>query len=165
MATPNEKLATSLEALSKLQTNVGNVLKSNELSRTHRERLQKAGFLKDVISGWLVVTRPDDRPGDSTYWYASFWEFCLRYCTDKFNDNWCLSPEQSLLLHAETPSVPEQVVVWSKTASGNNRPLPFQTSIYDLKKELPSQEDLESINRSEERRVGKECRSRWSPYH
>ena len=23
----------------------------------------------------------------------------------------------------------------------------------------------ESIGRSEERRVGKECRSRWSPYH
>ena len=23
----------------------------------------------------------------------------------------------------------------------------------------------EVINRSEERRVGKECRSRWSPYH
>ena len=23
----------------------------------------------------------------------------------------------------------------------------------------------EAINRSEERRVGKECRSRWSPYH
>ena len=22
-----------------------------------------------------------------------------------------------------------------------------------------------AINRSEERRVGKECRSRWSPYH
>ena len=22
-----------------------------------------------------------------------------------------------------------------------------------------------SVNRSEERRVGKECRSRWSPYH
>ena len=24
---------------------------------------------------------------------------------------------------------------------------------------------VEVINRSEERRVGKECRSRWSPYH
>ena len=24
---------------------------------------------------------------------------------------------------------------------------------------------LESASRSEERRVGKECRSRWSPYH
>ena len=26
-------------------------------------------------------------------------------------------------------------------------------------------EDLETPVRSEERRVGKECRSRWSPYH
>ena len=25
--------------------------------------------------------------------------------------------------------------------------------------------DLEGVYRSEERRVGKECRSRWSPYH
>ena len=25
--------------------------------------------------------------------------------------------------------------------------------------------DLDDIVRSEERRVGKECRSRWSPYH
>ena len=25
--------------------------------------------------------------------------------------------------------------------------------------------DTSSISRSEERRVGKECRSRWSPYH
>ena len=24
---------------------------------------------------------------------------------------------------------------------------------------------LDEISRSEERRVGKECRSRWSPYH
>src|SRR2546427_5834229 len=26
-------------------------------------------------------------------------------------------------------------------------------------------ENVRSANRSEERRVGKECRSRWSPYH
>ena len=25
--------------------------------------------------------------------------------------------------------------------------------------------DLQTMVRSEERRVGKECRSRWSPYH
>src|SRR5260370_12701863 len=28
-----------------------------------------------------------------------------------------------------------------------------------------AQNALEQLNRSEERRVGKECRSRWSPYH
>ena len=25
--------------------------------------------------------------------------------------------------------------------------------------------NVQALNRSEERRVGKECRSRWSPYH
>src|SRR5258707_4341000 len=29
----------------------------------------------------------------------------------------------------------------------------------------PANEDLNADARSEERRVGKECRSRWSPYH
>ena len=28
-----------------------------------------------------------------------------------------------------------------------------------------SEEELLDMDRSEERRVGKECRSRWSPYH
>ena len=28
-----------------------------------------------------------------------------------------------------------------------------------------AQVEFEVVNRSEERRVGKECRSRWSPYH
>src|SRR2546425_1046703 len=31
---------------------------------------------------------------------------------------------------------------------------------YSLKDDIPAQ-----LDRSEERRVGKECRSRWSPYH
>ena len=30
---------------------------------------------------------------------------------------------------------------------------------------VPVREDLATPERSEERRVGKECRSRWSPYH
>jgi len=31
--------------------------------------------------------------------------------------------------------------------------------------EAPNDEVIASVLRSEERRVGKECRSRWSPYH
>ena len=31
--------------------------------------------------------------------------------------------------------------------------------------DIASQTNLLALNRSEERRVGKECRSRWSPYH
>ena len=43
-----------------------------------------------------------------------------------------------------------------------------QTSIYALfKSKIITNQELNSIyrKRSEERRVGKECRSRWSPYH
>ena len=31
--------------------------------------------------------------------------------------------------------------------------------------EIAKVQSTEASNRSEERRVGKECRSRWSPYH
>ena len=41
--------------------------------------------------------------------------------------------------------------------------LPFSTNIF--KKFFKSLFILLLNNRSEERRVGKECRSRWSPYH
>ena len=38
--------------------------------------------------------------------------------------------------------------------------------IFGMKKELRSRNLLKNHDlRSEERRVGKECRSRWSPYH
>ena len=44
-----------------------------------------------------------------------------------------------------------------------------ESSITGVKKvsfeNLPKQVNLKNIDRSEERRVGKECRSRWSPYH
>ena len=37
------------------------------------------------------------------------------------------------------------------------------TELYNSKKTIPAV--IEFRSRSEERRVGKECRSRWSPYH
>src|SRR5215475_15658527 len=101
MPTPNQKLAESLDVLKQLQSGGRRVFKSDDLSRTHRERLVQNGFLQEVIKGWLISSRPGARAGDSTPWYASFWEFYVRYCSDRFGGEWHLSPEQSLLLHAE----------------------------------------------------------------
>src|SRR2546430_16934094 len=47
---------------------------------------------------------------------------------------------------------------------------PFETVIEHLKDERYGKHDFPDVrltvaDRSEERRVGKECRSRWSPYH
>ena len=42
---------------------------------------------------------------------------------------------------------------------------PDDTMINTILNKYRTTRDVEEIKRSEERRVGKECRSRWSPYH
>jgi fido (protein-threonine AMPylation protein) len=143
MAQPNEKLAASLAALHDLQRQGQHVFRSGELSRVHRDRLVKSGFLQPVIKGWLMSASPSARPGDSTAWYASFWELCAAYCTQRFGTNWHLSPEQSLLLHAENTVVPTQTIVYSRKGHNNTTKLPFHTSIYDLKQsQLPPRNQI-----------------------
>ncbi|TGV65905.1 cell filamentation protein Fic, partial [Mesorhizobium sp. M00.F.Ca.ET.158.01.1.1] len=75
---------------------------------------------------------------DTTPWYASFWEFCAMYCNERFGKAWYLSPEQSLLLHAEATAIPPQVVISSPYGGNNKIGLLFGTSLYDLKiKDMP----------------------------
>jgi hypothetical protein len=143
MATPNEKLAASLSALRDLQKGGRRVFQSQELTRTDRERLLRNGFLQEVIKGWLISSTPGACEGDSTPWYASFWEFCARYCGSRFGDEWYLSPEQSLLLHAENTVIPAQVIIHSPKGANNNITLLFGTSLYDLKQpQMPPVADL-----------------------
>ncbi|HET9176854.1 MAG TPA: Fic family protein [Terriglobia bacterium] len=143
MATPPRKLAESLDVLKTLQEGGRRVFKSDELSRVHRERLVANGFLQDVMKGWLISSGPSARPGDSTPWYASFWEFCALYCNERFGNEWHLSTEQSLWLHGEKTVIPEQVVINSPKGTNNTIGFPFGTSLYDLKvQEMPVASDL-----------------------
>jgi len=137
MAAPNEKLAESLGVLKMLQRTSRRVFRSDELSRVHRERLVKNGFLLEVMKGWLISASPGAR--DSTPWYASFWEFCARYCGERFGEQWHLSAEQSLWLHGEKTVIPEHVVVCSPKGTNHTNKLLFGTSVYDLKiPEMPT---------------------------
>ena len=143
MPTPNEKLAESLTILRDLQKDGRRVFQSDELSRTHRERLVKNGFLQEVMKGWLMSSGPGTRDGESTPWYSSFWEFCARYCNERFGRDWYLSPEQSVLLHAENTVIPSQVIVCSPHATNHAISLPFKTSLYNLRQpEMPEAADL-----------------------
>lgn len=126
-----EKLAEALEALNALQTRGQVAVRSANLSRTHRERLMKAGFLKEVIKGWYIPSRPDERTGESTAWYASFWGFCAQYLAERFGENWSLSPEQSLMLHAGDTTVPRQVLMRASKAGNKNTDFPHNTSIFE----------------------------------
>lgn len=143
MAAPNEKLAESLDVLKALQEGGRRVFRSDDLSRVHRERLIANGFLQEVMKGWLISSSPSAREGDSTPWYASFWEFCARYCNERFGEEWHFSPEQSLLLHGERTVIPAQVVVNSPKGTNNTINLLFGTSLYDLKEpEMTAAADL-----------------------
>jgi fido (protein-threonine AMPylation protein) len=143
MPAANQKLAGALEALQQLRRDGRRVLQSNQLKRRDRELLLQNGFLQEVMPGWLISSSPGARDGDSTPWYASFWEFCARYCNERFGTAWYLSPEQSLLLLAEHTVLPKQVIVCSLKGSNNKLDLPFGTSIYDLKQSpMPPPGDL-----------------------
>jgi Fic family protein len=143
MVTQAEKLAQSLEHLQDFQKKGRVAIRSRDFTRTHLNRLIKNGFLKEVIKGWYIACRPDEIQGDSTSWYVSFWHFCACYLKERFGNAWCLSPEQSLLLHAENWTVPNQLLVRSKKGNNKITPLPFDTSLLDLRYTMPEAKEIE----------------------
>src|ERR1700724_2016220 len=133
MASPSEKLAQSLEILHGLQNAHGAAaIRAKDMTRTHRERLLKNGFLQEVIKGWYIPSRPDEVKGESTAWYASFWRFCGAYLESRFGVRWCLSPEQSLSLHAGNWTVPGQLAARSPRAANKVTKLHHGTSLLEL---------------------------------
>jgi len=146
MEKTSEKLAESLEALHVLQAEGTVAIRSNSLSRTHRERLLRNGFLKEVIKGWYVPTRPDEAADESTAWYAAFWPFCANYLRHLKGDEWCLSPEQSLSIHTENWTVPRQLLVRAAKARNNITALPANTSLLDIRAALPESTDTVEKN-------------------
>jgi Fic/DOC family len=141
MATPADKLAASLAVLKSFQDAGRVALRAADMTRTHRERLLKAGFIKEVMKGWYIPSRPDEPPGESTSWYASFWAFCAFYLDFRFGDQWSVSPEQSISLLTGNWTVPTQLLV--RAPKGGNKPtsLIHDTSIFDVRLEMPPPAD------------------------
>jgi hypothetical protein len=137
MASPHEKLAESLAILRALQERGVIAVRSSDLTRTHRERLVKNGFLQVVMKGWYIPARPEEITGKSTAWYTAFWGFCAAYLKERFGTNWSLSPEQSLLLHAGNMTIPSQLLVRSPRARNKVTNLPHDTSLFDIRAALP----------------------------
>ncbi|MDZ7717821.1 MAG: Fic family protein [Balneolaceae bacterium] len=147
MASPQEKLAESLEKLKELQVENGiAAIRSKELSQTHRERLLRNGFIRRVMKGWYIPTDPSEGPGSSTSWYTSFWGFCAKYLAHRFDNKWCIAPEQSLSYWVGNRKVPSQLIVRSPKARNKPTTLLHDTSILDIRAELPSKDEIEQID-------------------
>ena len=146
MATAPEKLARSLSVLKEIQDSGKTALRTGDMSRVHRERLLKNGFIQMVMQGWYIPARPDEAPGESTSWHISFWGFCADYLNSRFNRFWCLSPEQSLSLHTGNWAVPRQLVLRSPRGSNKPTGLLHGTSLLDLRLKLPGKNEITEIS-------------------
>lgn len=137
MATAAVNLAKSLEVLKELQDAGKTAIKTTDLSRTNRERLLRNGFLKEVTRGWYIITPASEQAGDSTSWYASYWAFCAGYLNDRYGDDYFISPDQSLLIHAGNRTVPQQLIIRTSRAANHKTPLPFNTSLWNWQSPIP----------------------------
>ena len=85
MPTLQDKLSESLAVLKKIQDDGIVAIQTKNMTRTHRERLVKSGFIKEVMKGWYIPARPEEPTGESTAWYGSFWNFCGDYLKHRFS--------------------------------------------------------------------------------
>lgn len=147
MATPKEKLASSLEFLHEMQHKDGLIaIQTSDINRTHRERLLKNGFLKEVTKGWYITTNPVENTGDSTSWYTSYWQFCEQYLTEKYKKEYCISAEQSILRHAGNNNIPVQLVVRALKSSNTNVNFIYNTSLFAMQSPLPASAELIEVD-------------------
>ncbi|WP_293888542.1 MULTISPECIES: Fic family protein [unclassified Sphingobacterium] len=143
MATPRERFVEALKFLQELQEKgIVGIHTDDMPNRKYREILSKNGFIREVAKGWYITTSPEEKDGETIAWYSSYWDFIAVFLERKYGDNWCLSADQSLLLHAANQSVPQQLLVRSPQGNNNPTPLPHNTSLFNMRGELPSADQL-----------------------
>lgn len=105
------KLATALSTLHGVAGAEGGVVKGSQLPNAERALLVKSGFLREILRGWYFVADPLAEPGDTTPFYANFWDYLAAYLEDRFGADYRLNAEQSVMCHACCTTVPRQVSV------------------------------------------------------
>ncbi len=127
--TIHEQIAEALDDVSK--SSVGNIVHSKNINPRQQALLVKNGFLKRIIKGWYLLDADlsAQNTGESALWYESLWSFIAQYLTNRFEDNYWLSPEASLDIHTHTNSIPAQIVVFVKDGTEDITQLPNSMSI------------------------------------
>jgi len=147
VSTPGKRFAEALTFLKELQDKgVVGIYTDDIPNAKYRQLLLKHGFIREVTKGWYIAANPIEQEGETTSWYSSYWEFMVTFLNHKYGDNWCLSADSSLLIHAGNRAVPQQLLI--RSPQGNNRatPLPYNTSVFNLKTEIPKSEQLQLQN-------------------
>ena len=131
------KLAGALERVAKAARKA--VVKSASIERADRELLVGRGYLREIFKGWYLLSRPTEKPGDSTAWFTAFWDFLSIYLEERFGSDYCLSAASSIDLHTGANLIPQQVIAMTAHGGKMVLELPHDTSImvYQDAKHLP----------------------------
>ena len=124
----NQALESGLKKIKKFQ-NKSQVFETNEFESLEVTELKKAGFLKEIINGWVYLSSPIEQEYETTSWYINYWEFINKYLKKRFKSAYCLNPEASLLLHNNERYIPKQISIITKIGAVSNIKLPFGTSL------------------------------------
>src|SRR3712207_8198373 len=94
------------------------------------------------------------------YWLFYFFFFSSRRRHTRYWRDWSSDVCSSDLYVIKGPGVATNSVRAAGWARWQNERVSMTVAVRDFWQQFPN-----ALRRSEERRVGKECRSRWSPYH
>ena len=103
-----------VKALTELHNVLGaerGVVRGPQLDNGSRRLLLQKGYLREILKGWYFVSDPTAADGDTTPFFANFWEYLARYLGERFGANYCLTAEHSLLRHAQHTVIPRTVNV------------------------------------------------------
>ncbi|TAA73705.1 MAG: hypothetical protein CDV28_1681, partial [Candidatus Electronema aureum] len=109
--TSRQKLARALAELHGILGSDRGVVRGPQLANVNRLLLLQSGYLREILKGWYFVSDPTAEQGDTTPFFANFWEYLARYLGERFGAGYCLTAEHSLLRHAQHTVIPKTVHV------------------------------------------------------
>lgn len=145
--TEQQKLAKALTELHSVLGSEQGVVRGKQIKNSTRLLLLERGYLREILKGWYFVSDPLTEPGDTTPFYANYWEYLASYLTERFGTDYCLTAEHSLLRHGQHNVVPKQVNVMLAVNQSQAQELAFGHSValYPGGKSFPVPADQESL--------------------
>lgn len=145
--TEQQKLTKALTELHEVLGSERGVVRGKQIKNSSRLLLLEQGYLREILKGWYFVSDPLAEPGDTTPFYANYWEYLGGYLAERFGTEYCLTAEHSLLRHAQHNVVPKQVNVMLAVSQSQVQELAFGHSVvlYPGGKSFPASVDQESL--------------------
>lgn len=143
-----QKLARALEELHGVLGSERGVVRGPQISNANRLLLLEAGYLREILRGWYFVSYPTAEQGDTTPFFANFWEYLTRYLSERFDTGYCLTAEHSLLRHAQHTVIPKTVNVMLAVNQSQVQELAFghTVALFPGRSTFPTPEQTLSIH-------------------